>query len=168
MKQSLSHFSHFSAITQWPQAGWTQGLRAKRLSARQSVSVYVCMCVWAWLLSTFCPQTYFHSLCSLHTKINNKPSWSHLVFLSCLHLIPCFLCLSNLIHDPLVSPHSLSPLISLFPLMLSITQSTLLDLRRSCLLSLLSWVIFRSHYVCYYTHMCKKPMCANTCMCIHI
>lgn len=105
--RKISHFSHFSAITQRPQAGWTQGLRAKRLSARQSVSVYKCTCVHELGPSPLFAPKHTLALCSLHTKINDKPSCSHLVFLSCLHLIPCFLCLLNLIHNLLVPPRLL-------------------------------------------------------------
>lgn len=149
--RKVSHFFHFSAITQRPQAGWTQGLRAKRFSARRSVSAYMCTCVRAWPLSTFCSQTHSRSLCSLHTKINDKPSWSHLVFLSRLHLIACFPCLLNLIHNPLVPPCWLSPLISLFPLMLSIIQSMLSYIWEGHVCyAPLSRTVFRSHYICYY------------------
>ncbi len=73
MKQSLSNFS---AITQRPQAGLIQGLRAKRLSARQSVSIYMCTCVCELgSFPLFAPK-HTLTLCSLHTKINEKPSWS--------------------------------------------------------------------------------------------
>lgn len=99
--KNVINFSHFSAITQRPQAGWTQGLRAKRLSARRSVSICVCASLH------FCPSSAHPlSLPSPHTKINDKPSWSHLVFLSRLHLIPCFLCLSTLVlYSPVLSSH---------------------------------------------------------------
>ncbi len=158
MKQSLSNFS---AITQRPQAGLIQGLRAKRLSARQSVSIYMCTCVCELgSFPLFAPK-HTLSLCSLHTKINEKPSWSHLVFLSCLHLIPCFLCL---IHNPLVSlfPLTLSSHLY-FPLMLSLKvrslrfekvktaiTSELSDLQKS--LSLTMYLYVRSP--CVQIHLC--------------
>lgn len=163
--RKVSNFFHFSAITQRPHAGWTQGLRAKRLSARRSVSAYMCTCVWAWPLSTFCSQTHSRSLCSLHTKINDKPSWSHLVFLSRLHLIVCFPCLLNLIHNPLVPPCWLSPLISLFPLILSITQSMLSYIWEGHVCYPFR-TVFRSLYICYYARVLEAHVC--TCMWIDI
>jgi len=163
--RKVSNFFHFSAITQRPQAGWTQGLRAKRLSARRSVSAYMCMgvCVWAWPLSTFYSLTHPHSLCSLHTKINDKPSWSHLVFLSRLHLIACFPCLLNLIHNPLVPPCWLSPLISLFPLMLSITQSMLSYIWEGHVCYPFWAERFSEAITSVTMHVCKRPTCAHVC-----
>ncbi len=156
MKQSLSNFS---AITQRPQAGLIQGLRAKRLSARQSVSIYMCTCVCELgSFPLFAPK-HTLTLCSLHTKINEKPSWSHLVSLmpSSYPLFPLPYPRSPRFFPLTLSSHLYFPLIlslkvrSLrFEKVKTAITSELSDLQKS--LSLTMYLYVRSP--CVQIHLC--------------